>query len=129
MARIIVPTNNQVLVRRRSRSRKTDGGLHIPDSAAEVETFEGEVLAVGPGRFVDYYGNPDYKLDPTEFPHSAAKDDHRTALERKLVVANFAPMPCKVGDVVITTKNGTELEDDLWLFCDHDILAIVTGGN
>ncbi len=126
--RIIKPVNNQVLVRRRAPT-KTAGGLHIPDAArTNDQTFEGEVLAVGPGRFTDHYANPDYICEPPP-EILATNPDDRSELQRSLVVPKFAPMPCKPGDLVITTRNGTELGDDLWLFCDHEILATVTGGN
>lgn len=126
----IYPVNNQILVRRQPTGEKRSAaGIYAP-AAVERQTFQGEVLAVGPGRFVDFYSNPDYQLEPRVLTdHPGRYKDDRTEIQRQLVIAKHAPMPCKVGDVVLTTRTGTELEDDLWLFCDHEILAVIKGGN
>ena len=44
------PLHDRVLVRRVESTEKTKGGLIIPDSAKE-KPQEGEVVAVGPGRW------------------------------------------------------------------------------
>lgn len=107
MARIIVPVGNQVLIRRRERAKTSAGGIYLPDKAADDdEHVEGEVLAIGPGRFVE--------ID---------KSDKSVELHR------YAPMPCKPGELVIARRGGVYLEDGLYLICDHDILATFTGGN
>ena len=46
------PLNDRVLVKRLESEDKTAGGLYIPDTAKE-KPQEGEVVAVGPGRFND----------------------------------------------------------------------------
>ena len=46
------PLHDRVLVRRIEAEEKTAGGIIIPDTAKE-KPQEGEVLAVGPGRFND----------------------------------------------------------------------------
>ena len=46
------PLHDRVLVRRVEAEEKTAGGIIIPDTAKE-KPQEGEVLAVGPGRFDD----------------------------------------------------------------------------
>ena len=46
------PLHDRVVVRRIDPEAKTKGGIIIPDTAKE-KPQEGEVLAVGPGRFDD----------------------------------------------------------------------------
>ena len=46
------PLHDRVVVRRIEGEEKTKGGIIIPDTAKE-KPQEGEVLAVGPGRFDD----------------------------------------------------------------------------
>ncbi len=46
------PLHDRVVVRRIEAEEKTAGGIIIPDTAKE-KPQEGEVLAVGPGRFDD----------------------------------------------------------------------------
>ena len=46
------PLGDRVVVRRVKEEQKTAGGIIIPDTAKE-KPQEGEVLAVGPGRFED----------------------------------------------------------------------------
>ena len=46
------PLHDRVLVRRVEAEAKTAGGIIIPDTAQE-KPQEGEVVAVGPGRFDD----------------------------------------------------------------------------
>lgn len=46
----IRPLNDRILVKRLEGEAKTAGGIIIPDSAKE-KPAEGEVVAVGPGKF------------------------------------------------------------------------------
>jgi chaperonin GroES len=48
----IRPLHDRVLIKRLSEEAKTKGGIIIPDSAKE-KPQEGEVVAVGKGRFED----------------------------------------------------------------------------
>ncbi len=52
MATKIRPLHDRVIVRRIQESDKTAGGLFIPDSAKE-KPQEGEVIAVGDGKYKD----------------------------------------------------------------------------
>ncbi|MCW5959041.1 MAG: co-chaperone GroES [Pyrinomonadaceae bacterium] len=52
MATKIKPLHDRVIVRRIEESDKTAGGLFIPDSAKE-KPQEGEVIAVGDGKYKD----------------------------------------------------------------------------
>ena len=45
------PVNDRVLVRRTEKEAMTEGGLHIPDDR-QIRSGWGEVLAVGPGRYL-----------------------------------------------------------------------------
>lgn len=47
----IRPLHDRVVVRR-ADARKTAGGIVIPDTAAE-KPVEGEVMAIGPGKWAD----------------------------------------------------------------------------
>lgn len=80
----IRPLNDRVLVKRLAEVEKTKGGIIIPDSAKE-KPAEGEVIAVGPGRYNDKgvrvavelkkgdrvlfskYGGTDVKLDGEDY--------------------------------------------------------------
>ena len=48
----IRPLHDRVVVRRLEEETKTAGGIVLPDSATEKPS-RGEVLAVGPGKFMD----------------------------------------------------------------------------
>jgi chaperonin GroES len=48
----IRPLHDRILVRRVEEEQKTKGGLIIPDTAKE-KPAEGEVIAVGTGKFLD----------------------------------------------------------------------------
>jgi chaperonin GroES len=52
MATKIKPLHDRVIVKRIEESDKTAGGLFIPDSAKE-KPQEGEVIAVGEGKYKD----------------------------------------------------------------------------
>ncbi|MEZ5428447.1 MAG: co-chaperone GroES [Pyrinomonadaceae bacterium] len=52
MATKIRPLHDRVIVRRIEENEKTAGGLFIPDSAKE-KPQEGEVIAVGEGKYKD----------------------------------------------------------------------------
>ena len=49
----IRPLHDRLIVRRLDEEQKTKGGIIIPDSAKE-KPQEGEVLAVGNGKILDY---------------------------------------------------------------------------
>lgn len=48
----IRPINNQILVRQKKAQEVSAGGIFIPTTAQE-KSLEGEVLAVGPGKYLD----------------------------------------------------------------------------
>ena len=48
----IKPLYDRILVKRLEEQEKTAGGLYIPDTAKE-KPIEGEVIAVGNGKFTD----------------------------------------------------------------------------
>ncbi len=52
MSKQLRPLGDRVIVRRRPGEEKTQGGILIPDSSKE-KPAEGEVIAVGPGKFLD----------------------------------------------------------------------------
>ena len=52
MATTITPLHDRVIVRRIEESEQTSGGIIIPDSAKE-KPQEGEVIAVGAGKYKD----------------------------------------------------------------------------
>ena len=56
----IKPLRDRVIVRRLAEEEKTKGGIIIPDTAKE-KPIEGEVVAVGSGKFLD-----DGKVIPLE---------------------------------------------------------------
>jgi chaperonin GroES len=49
----VKPLNDRVLVKRLEAKETVRGGIIIPDSAKE-KPLEGEVVAVGPGRYDDH---------------------------------------------------------------------------
>lgn len=49
----IRPTADYVLVKARPPEEKTDGGLIIPETARDGRSIFAEVLAVGPGRWLE----------------------------------------------------------------------------
>jgi chaperonin GroES len=94
----LTPLGDRVVVRPLGREETTKSGIVIPDTAKE-KPQRGTVVAAGPGRRDD--------------------DGDRIALD------------VKVGDQILFAKySGTEFkldEDDLLIFSEKDILAIVTG--
>ena len=52
MATTITPLHDRVIVRRIEESEQTSGGIIIPDSAKE-KPQEGEIIAVGEGKYRD----------------------------------------------------------------------------
>lgn len=52
MASKIRPLQDRVIVKRVAEEAKTKGGIIIPDTAKE-KPVEGEIIAVGPGKFED----------------------------------------------------------------------------
>jgi len=46
------PLHDRILVKRLEEQEKTAGGLYIPDTAKE-KPQQGEIIAVGPGKFED----------------------------------------------------------------------------
>jgi len=45
------PLHNQIVIRRKEAEEMSAGGIYIPPTAKETP-YEGEVLAVGPGKFL-----------------------------------------------------------------------------
>jgi chaperonin GroES len=99
---MIKPLGNRVLVQRAKADEKSAGGIIIPDNAKE-RPVRGEVLAVGPGSFI-------------EKPGGVNGVGHR-------------PLDVKPGDVVLFGKYaGTEIGDpaeNQVILTEDDILAIV----
>jgi len=50
--RTLKPLNDRLLLRRTKKEDTTAGGLIIPDNA-KIPSFWGEILALGPGRYVE----------------------------------------------------------------------------
>ena len=50
------PLNDKVIVRRLESEDKTAGGIILPDTAKE-KPIQGEVMAVGPGKFIESKGD------------------------------------------------------------------------
>ena len=94
----LTPLGDRVVVKPLGREETTKSGIVLPDTAKE-KPQRGTVVAAGPGRRDD--------------------DGDRIALD------------VKVGDQILFAKySGTEFkldEDDLLIFSEKDILAIVTG--
>lgn len=90
----VVPLSDRVVVRPIQREEVTKGGIVIPDTAKE-RPQEGEIIAVGPGRFTD--------------------DGKRMAMEVKkgdrVLYAKYAGTEWKVG------------EDEYLILRESDILA------
>ena len=59
----IKPLQDRIIVKRFESEEKTASGIIIPDSAKE-KPFEGEVIAVGPGKVMDN----GVKVEPTVKP-------------------------------------------------------------
>lgn len=94
----ILPTADNVLVRRFPEEATSAGGLHLPTRAVKLQC-RGEVLAVGPGKptgeVIDNWTNTD--------PPMVSREQIRV------------PMQVQPGDVVLFTKyagGGRELEVD-----------------
>lgn len=100
------PLADHVLVRRRDK-KISAGGLHLPDrrDKDDHEPIEAEVLAVGPGRFVDF------KTTTPPMLHDQAR---------------VQPMPVEPGQVVLVRRySGFSLEDELIMVSIDEIVAIV----
>jgi chaperonin GroES len=93
------PLGDRVVVAPKDRDETTKSGIVLPDTANE-RPQQGEVRAVGPGRVLD--------------------SGKRVALD------------LKVGDTVLFAKySGTEFkheDDDLLIFSERDILAVIESG-
>ena len=92
------PVGDHMLVKPSSTEEVTKAGIVLPGTAQQ-KPHEGEVLAVGSGKFID----------------------------GKLV--SFADLGVKVGDLVMFTKYGpTEIEvdgEDLYMLESGDILGVI----
>ncbi len=91
------PLHDRVVVRRIEAEEKTKGGIIIPDTAKE-KPQEGEIIAVGPGRFEDG------KREPMDVKEG-----------QKVLYAKYAGTEFKVDG------------EDLLIVSQKDILAIVKG--
>jgi chaperonin GroES len=93
------PLGDRVVVAPKDRDETTKSGIVLPDTANE-RPQRGEVRAVGPGRVLD--------------------SGKRVALD------------LKIGDTVLFAKySGTEFkheDDDLLIFSERDILAVIESG-
>jgi chaperonin GroES len=93
------PLGDRVVVAPKDRDETTKSGIVLPDTANE-RPQQGEVRAVGPGRVLD--------------------SGKRVALD------------LKIGDTVLFAKySGTEFkheDDDLLIFSERDILAVIESG-
>jgi len=56
MAMKIRPLKDRVLIRPIEEETKTAGGIYLPDTAKE-RPVRGEVMAVGPGRYIEEKGD------------------------------------------------------------------------
>jgi chaperonin GroES len=94
------PLGDRVVVSPKDRDEKTKSGIVLPDTASERQQ-QGEVRAVGPGRILDS--------------------------------GQRAELDLKVGDTVLFAKySGTEFkheDDDLLIFSERDILAVIENGS
>ncbi|HEY4484928.1 MAG TPA: co-chaperone GroES [Nitrospiria bacterium] len=77
------PLHDWALIRPKPEVEKSAGGIVIPDLARK-KPHEGEVLAIGPGRFKE------------------ERDKHEKVTDRK-----FVPSTVKTGDHVLYEKYGT----------------------
>ena len=93
------PLGDRVVVAPKDRDETTKSGIVLPDTANE-RPQQGEVRSVGPGRVLD--------------------SGKRVALD------------VKIGDTVLFAKySGTEFkheDDDLLIFSERDILAVIESG-
>jgi chaperonin GroES len=93
------PLGDRVVVAPKDRDETTKSGIVLPDTANE-RPQQGEVRSVGPGRVLD--------------------SGKRVALD------------LKIGDTVLFAKySGTEFkheDDDLLIFSERDILAVIESG-
>ena len=78
----VKPLNDRVLVRRLEAKESVRGGIIIPDTAKE-KPLEGEVVAVGPGRYDDHG-----KLIPMSVKAG-----------QKVLVGKYAGTEVKINDV------------------------------
>lgn len=87
----IRPLHDRVIVKRVEEEKKSAGGIVIPDTAAEKPS-QGEVVAVGPGKFDDNgrtiqmgvkvgdrvlfgkYSGQEFKLDGQDYLHMREDD-------------------------------------------------------
>lgn len=93
----IQPLQDRVIVKRIEETQKTAGGIIIPDTAKE-KPQEGEVIAVGPGKFLDNGS----KVAPT-----VKKGD-------RVLFGKYAGTEVKLGDI------------EHLIMREDDILGIVT---
>jgi chaperonin GroES len=104
------PTHDHVIVQPLMGPSKTEGGIHIPDTARK-KTSKGEVMAVGPGKLLT--------------PHAV---NAKVPVDRATASKIRAPMSVKPGDrVYYSSYHGMEIEVDgqvLMVFRDEDILAV-----
>ena len=91
------PLHDRVIVKRLEEERKTASGIVIPDTAAE-KPDQGEVLAVGPGRW---------------------SDDKGTHAQLDIKVGDTV-LYSKYGGTEVTIEG-----DDLLILTSRDVLAIV----
>ena len=92
------PLGDRVVVAPKNRDETTKSGIVLPDTASE-RPQQGEVRAVGPGRVLDN--------------------------------GKHAELDLKVGDTVLFAKYSTEFkheDDDLLIFSERDILAVIENG-
>jgi chaperonin GroES len=93
----IKPLQDRIIVKRFESEEKTAAGIIIPDSAKE-KPFEGEVVAVGPGKYLDN-GN---RLELT------------VKVGDKVLFAKYAGTEVKYGD------------EELLIMREDDILGVLS---
>lgn len=96
MAQKIKPLGNRVLVRR-SKPQTVKGGILLPETSKE-KPKEGEVIAVGPGKYDD-----NGSLKPVELK-----------VGDKVLFSNYAGTEVKLDD------------EDLLILSEDDILVVVS---
>lgn len=90
------PLGDRVIIRAATKEEKTASGIIIPDTASQERPEQGEVIAVGPGRY-----------DDGELVPMSVK------VGNKVVFKKYAPDEVKVGD------------EEYLVLSESDIMAVV----
>lgn len=97
-SKTVKPTSDRIVVRPVKMAAKTDGGVYLPETAIEKEkSYEGVVVAVGPGRMLD---------SGTIAPVSVKPDQH-------ILYSKYSGSEIKIDG------------EDLLIISEKDVLAVV----